>query len=399
MKRFIFAAMFVLALVAPITTWAQLFEEDFEVDPTANWTVNDGPTDEYAEFFYNYGDIGIPSAPNSGGTTRGMRLRANLIDGVFGGFTVSPTGQSFTGDYKLSFDLWHNFIGGFEQGVDVIGTTPGSTMLSMFGIETSGTTVNYPGAVDSIFFAATGDISSTAFRAYSTERSISYQLPIPVNPPLDGEGNPIDGHATYHAGTRSNNPATGGGNEVYYQNAFPSVAVPAAQTALYPDHQFDSTVAGSVGFAWHEVEIEKIGTTVTWKMNGVPMITLETEDFVTPTAGTNILFGHSDINATVSPEDPYLEVAFTLIDNITVEAIEAGLTGDYNDDGKVDAADYVLWRSDPESFGGDPDGYDDWAANFGMMAMPGGGAAAVPEPGAIALAVIGMLALGAYRRR
>ncbi len=35
----------------------------------------------------------------------------------------------------------------------------------------------------------------------------------------------------------------------------------------------------------------------------------------------------------------------------------AGLSGHYNHDSKVDAADYVLWRSDPASFGGDPDGY------------------------------------------
>ncbi len=34
-----------------------------------------------------------------------------------------------------------------------------------------------------------------------------------------------------------------------------------------------------------------------------------------------------------------------------------GLDGDYNNDGKVDAADYVLWRSDPGSYGG-AGGYD-----------------------------------------
>jgi hypothetical protein len=64
---------------------------------------------------------------------------------------------------------------------------------------------------------------------------------------------------------------------------------------------------------------------------------------------------------------------------------EVGLAGDYNGDGTVDAADYVVWRKDPASFGGDPAGYDTWRANFGTMAMPAAGQStgAVPEPAAI----------------
>jgi hypothetical protein len=60
--------------------------------------------------------------------------------------------------------------------------------------------------------------------------------------------------------------------------------------------------------------------------------------------------------------------------------------GDYNDDGFVDAADYVLWRKDPASYGGDPDGYNAWRATFGQM-PPGSGTGmtspSVPEPQAI----------------
>ena len=76
---------------------------------------------------------------------------------------------------------------------------------------------------------------------------------------------------------------------------------------------------------------------------------------------------------------------------------QAGIVGDYNNDGKVDAADYVVWRKDPASFGGDPTGYNTWRANFGTMARAGAGqsAGAVPEPGTIAMIVgaVGM-ALG-----
>jgi hypothetical protein len=40
----------------------------------------------------------------------------------------------------------------------------------------------------------------------------------------------------------------------------------------------------------------------------------------------------------------------------------AALPGDFNRDGTVDAADYVLWRKSPADFGGDPDEYNSWRA-------------------------------------
>jgi hypothetical protein len=55
------------------------------------------------------------------------------------------------------------------------------------------------------------------------------------------------------------------------------------------------------------------------------------------------------------------------------------LPGDFNGDGTVDAADYVVWR---KADGTQP-GYDAWRANFGRTAGVGAGAisnAAVPEP-------------------
>ena len=75
-----------------------------------------------------------------------------------------------------------------------------------------------------------------------------------------------------------------------------------------------------------------------------------------------------------------------------------GLLGDYNANGTVDAADYVLWRN------GGPlenevatigqvtlEDYTEWRARFGTMA--GGGASlgisgAVPEPSCLALGLV-----------
>ena len=61
---------------------------------------------------------------------------------------------------------------------------------------------------------------------------------------------------------------------------------------------------------------------------------------------------------------------------INAAAVES-LLGDYNFDGIVDAADFVVWR---KSNGPEPE-YDAWRENFGMTA-PGGASshAAAPEP-------------------
>jgi hypothetical protein len=76
-----------------------------------------------------------------------------------------------------------------------------------------------------------------------------------------------------------------------------------------------------------------------------------------------------------------------------------GLPGDYNDDGAVDAADYVVWRKHEgttTALPNDPDGgtvgsnqYNTWRANFGTSSGSGGGSASgsasVPEPTSVAL--------------
>jgi hypothetical protein len=322
------------------------------------------------------------------------------------GINVSPIGQDFSnvGDYKVTFDLWGNFPGPFPLG------SSGTSQLSTFGIATAGNVPNYAGKGDGIFFAATLDGGSGAdYRAYSIERRISYQVP-PLNPTTDVDalGQPIDSHATYHAGSRNNTAAL-------YTSNFGGVEAPPAQLALYPQ-QTGLVAAGALGMEWHEVEIAKVGTLVTWKVDGVLLISLETANFVTQPGGGNILFGHADINSGASNDPLRFELLFTLIDNIKVSTIDVSpaANADFNGNGIVDAADYVVWRDHFPTTGsgtqptGDANGdtnvdqtdYDLWRASFGANLSLGGASGAVPEPGSgtlCLLAAMGALALA--RRR
>jgi hypothetical protein len=85
--------------------------------------------------------------------------------------------------------------------------------------------------------------------------------------------------------------------------------------------------------------------------------------------------------------------------SIVLSVVSTGLPGDYNGNGVVDAADYVVWRKTD----GSQAGYNEWRTNFGRTAGSGSGGAspslsAVPEPAGIFL-VLGALLSGVCRRR
>jgi hypothetical protein len=81
-----------------------------------------------------------------------------------------------------------------------------------------------------------------------------------------------------------------------------------------------------------------------------------------------------------------------------VRAIAAapGLPGDFNDDNRVNAADYVVWRNGLGTTY-TPADYIDWRKHFGQTAAAGGGIESnlgteVPEPESlVVLAIAGLL--------
>lgn len=102
-----------------------------------------------------------------------------------------------------------------------------------------------------------------------------------------------------------------------------------------------------------------------------------------------------------SPSDDF---GYAIIGEVVAAALPSPveLDGDYNADGSVDAADYVVWRAklgtdfdmpnDTTPGSVDPEDYDEWRAHFGDTASGLGMGAVVPEPtaGLIALFSLGL---------
>jgi autotransporter-associated beta strand protein len=118
----------------------------------------------------------------------------------------------------------------------------------------------------------------------------------------------------------------------------------------------------------------------------------------------NTTYGSSQSNAVVK-----LDMYFSGTGILTVGP--AIVAGDYNNDGIVDAADYVIWRKNvgqpSQTLPNDTTGvligdaqYNLWRTNFGSTtAVPGSGSlassSAVPEPSSIGLLMLGLAALAA----
>jgi hypothetical protein len=444
------ATLATLAAVVSPVAGQTLYSQNFDVNNQAtSWTINNGPTDEQADFFFDYSTVGIPISPNSpaGAPTRGMKLQANLTTGVGGGVNVSPIGQSFTGDYALRFDLWANFIGA-REGAAATPTVEGlweggasSTKFATFGILSSGMGENYQtsgsaGVAEALYFAASGEGQTTfdyrvhgpgargpvGFRgttetAYSAtlDAGVTFHDVYPEGHPDAGESNravTFDPDIPPGEFDPNNTDHTDG---FLYQAAFPSVTAPDQQ-ALFPDSQYNMTMPGAIGMAWREIEIKKVGNIVTWSVlnggaNKDQVFTFATVDLTqleTPAdSGTNIMLGEYDPTSNIGSDPNFAQLQFTLIDNVRVEALAPPAEdADFDNDNDVDGADFLIWqRGNGTATGatnaqgnansdGAVNGADlaIWKTKFGAPAV-----GAVPEPSSLVIASFGVIA--AIRRR
>ncbi len=270
--------------------------DTLDSDTRANWMINQSSSDTRASFNYDYSVMGIPPAPRStAGTTRGLRLEANLTGAGVAALSLSPRNQNFNGDYRLRFDMWINANGPFPEG----GT--GSTEFITAGVGTAGNRVQWTASgstADGCWFSVDGEGGA------SDTSSTSGDFCVYVGPSLQS---PASG--CYTAGTET---SAKGNLHSYYVSAFPAGATPPALQQANYAQQTGSLAGGTVGFAWHEVIVARRGSVVDWAIDGVRLATITNASF----AADNVFIGYWDAYSSLS-DNPNL--SFGLVDNIRVE--------------------------------------------------------------------------------
>lgn len=277
-------------IVYPIQT--TVFSDSFDTGSAANWIVNKSSSDTAVTFNFDYSTLGIPSAPHStGGTTLGVQMKANLALGAVAALSLSPTNQSFSGDYRLHFDGWINVNGPFPGGGQ------GSTEFLTAGIGTAGNRTEWTGAgstADGFYFTADGDGGVSAASTTSGDYS-GYAGTVWKNA----------ASGIYDAGSLDNANS-------YYTSAFPTgQSAPALQQANYAQ-QTGALNSGTFGLAWHDVIVSRRGSTVDWVIDGIRMATISNATFT----ASNVCVGFWDPFASLSSNNV---INFGLVDNVRVE--------------------------------------------------------------------------------
>ena len=308
------AVVSLLAASARFASAQVVYSEDFDSGATvgSGWNINLPGTaaNNAATFGFDYSTVGIPSAPHSvGGSTIGLKLEANFSAGTptsANGLSVSPIGQSFTGDFLMQVDVWQNFNG------NAAGTGSGTTQLTGAGIGTSGTVPQYMNSVqNSIWFAQTGDggngLASQDYHAYSsggTSATVGYNAASGV----------------FAAGTDS----TAVDNLNPYYAALGNNTVPPAQTTISGGTQTGTTPVGAPGFRWHTLSISKSGNTVSYTMDNTLIATINNINTLT-LSGNDIELIQTDVNTGVSGDATRRTYEFGLFDNLVVTVPEPSL--------------------------------------------------------------------------
>ena len=276
------------------TDFPLLFADNFSTDTSTNWNIfsgqSSGPADYTVDFAFDYGATPytfnsvtalIPPAPNStDGSTRGMRLTVNNNDATAATAAVNlyPKNFSVSNNFALKFDLWLNYPG-IAGGTN----STGSTQFAQFGINHSGTNVNWAAptatASDGLWFAVDGEGGTSAdYRAYVGGTNTT---------PIDLSGSPV----------ASGLVATSN--------------VAAIFLNLFPAARFETT--GSPGKNWIEVEIRQTNNVILWLMDGT--VIAQRTNSSAFTSG-DIMLGLMDpFSSIASPARD----CFVIFDNVRVE--------------------------------------------------------------------------------
>jgi hypothetical protein len=298
-----------------------VLNDDFNSNTSANYTTfitagATGPSGDVT-FAYNYGaapgsgGLSIPAAPHTtDGSTLGLRIRTDNLQSSAG--TVVGTSEIVTKNlslgaaYKVTVDVWSNYIGG--SNLSSSGTN-GSTGVAV-GVGTKGNSIQYIAANDGLLFEGFGDNGGGANQAYRVYTDNNHPNPTTKN--------------YWAAGTTSTSASN---TDPYYTSRFPAHAGPAGQSS-FASTQSGNTAAGTLGFAWHTWTITSDGTNVVWAIDGSTITTVPVVDFVL--GGSQISLGNDDTGLTGSSAANNQLFNAEIFDNLTVESVpeaSAGLFG------------------------------------------------------------------------
>lgn len=280
-------------------SWQTIFADDFDSPTSAgSWDLFEGSGNsipdytvnwsfDYSSYFSAFNGSTIPSAPNSSGaTTHGLRLTVNNNDASAAttGVSLYPKNQSFSGAYRLRFDLWMNYPGGSGGS----GST-GSTEHFTCGLNHESSRVNWESTTanpsDGVWFAMDGEGGTTSdYRAYVGNASGSPSL------------------LNFATSGFSASGAAGAGNS------------DSAWLNIFPAPTYESP--GAPGKRWVEVELSQdANNVITWRMNG-QIIAQRVNS--SPFTNGNVMLGYMDLFTSIA--SPAAD-AFVLFDNVRVETL------------------------------------------------------------------------------
>ena len=305
------AAAFGLALLQPTVVAQTLFQDSFNSESAGDYQVFEFvPERDGAVFGFNYGELGIPAAPNSSdGSAVGLKLFSNDpapdTAAARGGVQVVPVGVATIldahDDYAFTYDLWMNVNGPLPLGGD------GATEAMMVGVGFSGTEAIQAGTIDGTYFTMTGDGG-----AFDDLRSFTN----------DGDG--------FNAPGINVGPVAAEGQ--YYAEIFPGgVDVGALPVQGGQDRQVGITQQGQMAFQWHEVRVQVTGRQVEFFIDDLIIAHDDRAD-----VNGNMVLGHFDY---FSSENDAPQWNFSLIDNLRVFTSLTSAGGDFNGDEAISVDD------------------------------------------------------------
>lgn len=344
---------------------------------------------------------------SDGGTVSGGATVSNTVPLILSDrLEVSGTGTSYTANADLSVGdrlVVGDYFGGGEFNVNadvsapiflvnnaVLNLNSGTLTTPYLGVQ--GTTSQNGGAYDvtsvvlsggtSLEYGPNDHITSVLQLASGSIFSLQKDLPLTGGLYMDHATLNLNGNQVSMPSAQLSGVINRGvGGSVSLEGEFSSLSIPTGDTL---NLVFDSQPApGELDWAFR------------WEGDHV--------DELLELLGTRIIVSGAPSPVGVIRASEYGD--FTYIGSITI------LRGDYNDDGKVDAGDYIVWRKlagTDYDLPNDPTGgtiginqYNTWREHFGDLFIIDSGAGAsqsVPEPSYSQMVLFSVLLIGTFAR-